>query len=151
MLILSRVCAEFHDRNGAVIHRITPAMLGLFHDAPDVLKGDRLFEMLVADGSIKRPEDAREDRNLEQDPMAGAYADGREIVAASGGSNGDFEVSRNKRAVRGTVAPIEAADQEKHETESAAKTAPEAEAAADTKAEPKRTSGARSRARAGDK
>ena len=25
MLILSRVCAEFRDRNGAVIFRVTPA------------------------------------------------------------------------------------------------------------------------------
>ena len=80
MLILSRVCAEFHDQSGAVIHRITPAMLGLFHDAPDALRGDLLFEMLVSDGSIKRPEDAKKDRNLEQDPMKDAAADGKEIV-----------------------------------------------------------------------
>ena len=113
MLILSRVCAEFTDKSGAVIHRITPAMLGLFHDAPEALKGDLLFEMLLKDGSIKTPEDAKKDKELEHNPMKGATADGREIVAASGGSSGDFEVSRNKRAVRGTVAPIEAADKDK--------------------------------------
>ena len=79
MLILSRVCAEFTDKSGAVIHRITPAMLGLFHDAPDALKGDLLFNMLLDDGSIKTPEDARKDRNLEQDPMKDATADGKEI------------------------------------------------------------------------
>ena len=79
MLILSRVCAEFTDRNGAVIHRITPAMTGLFHDAPEAIRGSLLFQMLVEDGSIKMPEDARKDRNLEQDPMAGADASGREI------------------------------------------------------------------------
>ena len=78
MLIMSRVCAEFKDRNGAVIHRITPAMTGLFHDAPDAIQGDLLFRMLVADGSIKKPEDAKKDRNLEQDPMAGATADGKD-------------------------------------------------------------------------
>ena len=78
MLILSRVCAEFTDKSGAVIHRITPAMLGLFHDAPEAIRRNLLFEMLLADGSIKTPEDARKDRNLEQDPMAGAYADGKE-------------------------------------------------------------------------
>ena len=80
MLILSRVCAEFTDRNGAVIHRITPAMTGLFHDAPDAIQEDLLFRMLVADGSIKKPEDAKKDRILEQDPMAGATADGRDAV-----------------------------------------------------------------------
>ena len=78
MLILSRVCAEFTDKSGAVIHRITPAMLGLFHDAPDALKDDLLFNMLLNDGSIKTPEDARKDRNLEQDPMKNATADGKE-------------------------------------------------------------------------
>ena len=79
MLILSRVCAEFRDKSGEVIHRITPAMLGLFHDAPEAIKGDLLFNMLVADGSIKRPEDAKTDRNLEQDPMKGASADGKDL------------------------------------------------------------------------
>ena len=78
MLILSRVCAEFTDGKGAVIHRITPAMVGLFHDAPDAIRGDLLFRLLLADGSIKTPEDAKKDRNLEQDPMAGATADGKE-------------------------------------------------------------------------
>ena len=78
MLILSRVCAEFHDKNGAVIHRITPAMIGLFHDAPEAIRGDLLFDMLLQDGSIKTPEDARKDRNLERDPMGGATADGKE-------------------------------------------------------------------------
>lgn len=78
MLILSRVCAEFTDRNGAVIHRITPAMTGLFHDAPDAIRDNLLFRMLIADGSIKTPEDAKKERNLEQDPMAGATADGKD-------------------------------------------------------------------------
>ena len=80
MLILSRVCAEFADRSGAVIHRITPAMLGLFHDAPEALKGDLLFNMLLADGSIKTPEDAKKDRELEQDPMKGASPDGKDRI-----------------------------------------------------------------------
>ena len=78
MLILSRVCAEFRDRKGAVIHRITPTMIGLFHDAPEAIRGDLLFNMLLTDGSIKTPEDARKDRDLEQDPMKGATADGKE-------------------------------------------------------------------------
>ena len=78
MLILSRVCAEFKDKNRNVIHRVTPAMLGLFHDAPDAIREDLLFKMLMADGSIKTPEDARKDRNLENDPMKGATADGKD-------------------------------------------------------------------------
>ena len=78
MLILSRVCAEFKGPKGEVIHRITPEMIGLFHDAPEAIRQDLLFGMLLADGSIKTPEDARKDRNLEQDPMKGATADGKE-------------------------------------------------------------------------
>ena len=80
MLILSRVCAEFTDKNGSVIHRITPSMIGLFHDAPEAIRGDLLFNLLLADGSIKTPEDARKDRNLEQDPMKGVAADGKEKI-----------------------------------------------------------------------
>ena len=80
MLILSRVCAEFTDKSGALIHKITPDMLGLFHDAPEALKGDMLFNMLLADGSIKTPEDAKKDRELEHNPMKGATADGRDKV-----------------------------------------------------------------------
>ena len=83
MLILSRVCAEFHDKNGAVIHRITPAMIGLFHEAPEAIRGNLLFDMLLKDGSIKTPEDAGKDRNLENDPMAGADASGREIKSGT--------------------------------------------------------------------
>ena len=79
MLILSRVCAEFHDRSGAVLHRIVPADLGLFREAPDSIRQDPLFQLLVDDGSIKYPEDTAKQKALEQDPMKGAYADGREI------------------------------------------------------------------------
>ena len=80
MLILSRVCAEFTDKSGAVIHKITPAMLGLFHDAPESLKGNMLFNMLLADGSIKTPEDAKKDRELEHNPMKGASPDGKDRI-----------------------------------------------------------------------
>ena len=80
MLIIPYVCAEFRDRNGNRIHRITPDMIGLFIDAPEAIRQDLLFQMLLADGSIKTPEDAKKNRNLENDPMKGAGADGKEIV-----------------------------------------------------------------------
>ena len=79
MLILARVCADFYDKDRNLLHRITPAHLGLFHEAPDSIKQDPLFQMLVDDGSIKFPADAAKDKALEQDPFAGATADGREI------------------------------------------------------------------------
>ena len=79
MLILARVCADFYDKDRNLIHRIRPADLGLFQEAPDGIKQDPLFQMLVDDGSIKFPEDAAKDKALEQDPFAGATPDGRDI------------------------------------------------------------------------
>ena len=79
MLILARVCADFYDKNRNLLHRITPRDLGTFHEAPDSIQQDPLFQMLVDDGSIKYPADAAKDRALEQDPFAGATADGRDI------------------------------------------------------------------------
>ena len=81
MLILSRVCADFYDQNRNLLHKITQADLGLFHDAPESIKQDPLFQMLVNDGSIKFPEDALTNRALENDPMAGSDASGKEIKA----------------------------------------------------------------------
>ena len=138
MLILARVCADFYDKNRNLLHRITPRDLNLFQDAPESIRQDPLFQMLVDDGSIKFPEDARTNRALENDPKAGTTPDGREIGAAGGGYDADFEVNRNKRSVRGTVAPIEVADREiKPKTEPKAPV--KAEAKTETKAETKST------------
>ena len=115
MLILSRVCAEFTDKNGAVIHRITPAMIGLFHDAPEAIRGDLLFNMLLADGSIKTPEDARKDRNLEQDPMKGATADGKEIKPAK--SEEPEAAEKTVKTTKTAKAEIKPAEEKTAETE----------------------------------
>jgi hypothetical protein len=79
MLILSRVCADFYDPHRKLLFRVTPRDLGLFVDAPESIKQDPLFQMLVDDGSVKFPEDARSNKALENDPMAGATAEGKEI------------------------------------------------------------------------
>ena len=44
MLILSRVCAEFRDRSGAVIHRVTPETRLTFREAPEAIREDRFLE-----------------------------------------------------------------------------------------------------------
>ena len=136
MLILARVCADFYDKNRNLLHRILPVHLGTFHEAPDSIKQDPLFQMLVDDGSIKYPADAAKDKALEQDPFAGTTPDGREIGAASGGYDADFEVNRNKRSVRGTVAPIEVADRE---IKPKVETKPEAETKLKAETKPKTT------------
>jgi len=136
MLILARVCADFYDKNRNLLHRILPVHLGTFHEAPESIKQDPLFQMLVDDGSIKYPADAAKDRALEQDPYAGTTPDGREIGAASGGYDADFEVNRNQRSVRGTVAPIEVADRE---IKPKVETKPEAETKLKAETKPKTT------------
>ena len=79
MLILSRVCADFYDKRNNLLFRITQKDLGLFVDAPETIREDPLFQLLVDDKSIKFPEDAKTNRALENDPYAGATAEGKEI------------------------------------------------------------------------
>ena len=68
MLILSRVCAEFHDRAGAVLFAIRPSDRLLFVEAPESIHQDPLFDMLLRDGSIQMPETGKERAKLENDP-----------------------------------------------------------------------------------
>ena len=79
MLILSRVCADFYDKRNNLLFRITQKDLGLFVDAPEAIREDPLFQLLVDDKSIKFPEDAKTNKALENDPYAGATAEGKEI------------------------------------------------------------------------
>ena len=111
MKMLSRVCAEFRNKKGEVVYRVTPMdRLRYIDDAPDAIREDPLFAMLVNDGSIEVVDTPAQRKAMEQDPTAGMDATGRKIVAAGGGSSDDFEVTRNERAVRGTVATIEGAE-----------------------------------------
>ncbi len=80
MLLIPYVCAEFRDRSGNPVYRITPEMRGCLTEAPEAIKQDLLFDMLVADGSIKVPESESQKRVLEADPMAGVNAEGRSAV-----------------------------------------------------------------------
>ena len=81
MKILSRVCAEFFDKDRNVIYRIGPAdRLVYKDDAPEALRDDLLFKLLVADGSIEVVETAEQRKRLESNPMAGIDAEGKKIV-----------------------------------------------------------------------
>ena len=134
MYILSRVCADFHDRRGNLVHRIGRADLLKFHEVPDAIREDLLFRMLLNDGSIELPPKSEAElKRIENDPTAGTDASGRRIADAGGVNFGDSEVSRNKRAVRGTVAPIEAAEQKIRDA-GADETIPETKPAKATKA-----------------
>lgn len=68
MLILSRVCAAFRNKNGEIIFKITPSMRLTFQEAPDAIRQDPLFQMLKNDRSIEVTDDIVRRKQLENDP-----------------------------------------------------------------------------------
>ena len=82
MLILSRVCADFTDRNGRTVFSVTPDKLLSFLDAPDDIRQDPLFDLLTADGSMEAVHSVEKRKALEADPAAGTDAEGRRKPAA---------------------------------------------------------------------
>ena len=85
MLILSRVCAEFRDGNGHVIHRVTPVNKDSFHEAPESIVQDPLFQMLVNEGSLEANITPARKRALENNPSPEHDAAGRALKPATGG------------------------------------------------------------------
>ena len=82
MLILSRVCAEFRDHTGAVIHRVTPETRLSFREAPDAIREDPLFQMLVDEGALEASVTPVRQKQLEADPLGEADAAGRNTPAS---------------------------------------------------------------------
>ena len=70
MLLLSRVCAEFRDRTGAVLFAVTPETRLTFQEAPESIRQDPLFGMLLNDHSIEVTEDKNKRKAVENDPVA---------------------------------------------------------------------------------
>ena len=68
MLILSRVCAAFHDKGGEEIFKITPSMRLTFQEAPETIRQDPLFQMLQNERSIEVTDDIVRRKQLENDP-----------------------------------------------------------------------------------
>lgn len=81
MLILSRVCAEFRDHTGAVVHRVTPESRLTFREAPDSIREDPLFRMLVNEGALEAVFTADQKKILEADPLKDTDAAGRKTPA----------------------------------------------------------------------
>ena len=81
MLLLAHVCAEFRDRNGNTIFRVTGNDLNhTFLQASDAIQEDPLFAMLVKDGSIVfPPKDEQEKKRLENEPRLGVDPTGKSI------------------------------------------------------------------------
>ena len=68
MLLLSRVCAEFHDKSGAVLFTVTPRMRLTFQEAPESIRQDPLFTMLLNDHSIEVADNTVRKKQLENNP-----------------------------------------------------------------------------------
>ena len=83
MLIVSRVCAEFHDAEGNILFSVQPTMRGILTEAPDAIRDTLLFKMLVNEGSLKAVEDVADKKRLENDPMQGADAEGKSKTDAA--------------------------------------------------------------------
>ena len=79
MKILSRVAAEFHDPHGLILFQITPRDMNHYLTAPDAIRQDPLFSLLLAEGSLDLVESASQLRALENDPLQGHSADGRAL------------------------------------------------------------------------
>ena len=88
MLILSRVCADFRDRKGELVHRVTPLNRLTFHEAPESIREDPLFQLLVNEGSLEAAVTPVKQKELEAEPLRGADAAGRRIGGNSGASEG---------------------------------------------------------------
>ena len=74
MLILSRVCAEFHDHTGAAVFSVTPQTRLTFQEAPETIREDPLFQMLLDDRSIEVSDNGPRQKELENDPEPKAPA-----------------------------------------------------------------------------
>ena len=68
MLMLSRGCAEFCDKSGAVIVAVTPQTRLTFQAAPEAIREDPLFDMLRADRLIEVSDGGPRQKQLENDP-----------------------------------------------------------------------------------
>ena len=79
MLVLSRVCAEFHNAKGEVVFAVTPAIRNLFVEAPDSIREDILFRLLINDGSLEAAVPEARRKMLEQEPTAGTDASGKMV------------------------------------------------------------------------
>ena len=107
MLILSRVCAEFRDRSGTVIYRVTPDTRLTFREAPEAIREDPLFELLIREGSLEAAITPVQQKQLENAPLEGADAAGRKPAAASSRNSG--RKARTKEAPEADIKPAEEA------------------------------------------
>ena len=92
MLILSRVCAEFHDASGNVLFRVTPQTRLTFQEAPEAIREDPLFRMLLAERSLEVSDNGPRKKQLENDPADAPKAEPASAPAPGGRKPGTRSV-----------------------------------------------------------
>ncbi len=81
MRILSHVCAEFRNGHGLIIFQVPVCEKNAVVEAPEEIRSDPLFGMLVAEGSLEIIKDGEKQKELENDPTRGTDATGKKKTA----------------------------------------------------------------------
>ena len=115
MLILSRVCAEFHDAHGNPLFSVTPVTRNIFVEAPDAIRGDPLFRMLVNDGSLEAAVSGNRKKVLENDPSADTDASGKSVPTGTepeiqSGEKAETKPAKPARSAKSEKASVPASD-----------------------------------------
>lgn len=96
-LMICYVCADFIGKGGELFS-VTPRDLGNFIQAPSWIKKTVLFTWLVNDGSIKVALDTKEQKKLENDPLEGVNAEGKDEAKAEEEEPAVAEVAEEEEA-----------------------------------------------------
>ena len=99
MRIVSRVAAAFYRRDHTPIFEVNARDLLVILDAPDELKSDPLFGMLVKEGSLQVINSEETQKLVELDPKQGTNAEGRKMTTP------EPEAVPDETAAQETTAP----------------------------------------------
>ncbi len=77
MQLISHVCAEFRDKTGLILFSIGPTNLHNPLVAPEAIRQDPLFALLVAEGSLRVYESREDLKEAEKDPTKDIDATGK--------------------------------------------------------------------------
>ena len=100
MRIFCSVAAEFwNHKTGEKIFSVGQNDLLALIDAPDEIMSDNLFNLLVADGSLKVVNTVTDKKQLENNPTMGLGADGKAIADETGeGADNKTGAGRGRKA-----------------------------------------------------
>ena len=104
MMILSRVCARFHNARGETLLTVTPAMRNIFTDAPETIREDPLFNLDYYLGAFRSgdriapAQDKVPNRHMFAATASSPRSDIRVVVTAADGTVLHEEAVRRPKA-----------------------------------------------------